>query len=104
MVTLLNTSVLTNYGTYTYEPVTLEQAREIIAAGYNSAIGHQATADIASELLEVPVAVNRATYAQQVGEVALIFKLKTRVGEGRILNREEIDAIGYEFGLLTRID
>jgi len=32
----------------------------------------------------------------------LVFKLKGRVPEGKVLSREELEAIGYEFGLLTR--
>jgi len=69
---------------------------------YESAIGHESTAEIMTELLGVDVRVNRQMAAQEVGTEAIVFKLKTRAPEGRILSREEIEAVGYEFGLLTR--
>ncbi|WP_352432769.1 DUF1874 domain-containing protein [Pyrinomonas sp.] len=37
-----------------------------------------------------------------VGEAALVFRLKRRIPEGKVLNRREIEEVGYEFGLLTR--
>ena len=46
--------------------------------------------------------VNRMEFKQTTDDVALVFKVKQRVSEGRILTREEIEAIGYEFGLLSR--
>lgn len=105
MVTILNTSIITTYGSYDYEPIDLAQARLILAHGappFQSAVGHQATADILTELLEVPVPLNRINYEQQIGERAVVFKLRGRPPEGSILNREQIETIGYDFGLLTR--
>lgn len=80
MITLLNTSILTTCGQFNYKPITLENAREIVA----------------------PLALNRIQYVQNVGEVAIVFKLKGRAPEGVILSRQEVEAMGYEFGLLTR--
>jgi len=101
---LLNTSILTDHGIFGYVPISLEDARQIARReNYESAIGHQATAEILTELLEVPVAVNRTNNKQAPGDQAIVFKLRGRPEEGRILTRSEIDAIGYDFGLLTRI-
>lgn len=101
---LLNTSILTDYGVYGYTPLSLEDA-VLIANRENleSAIGHQATAEILTELLSVPVAVNRTNNKQAPGDQAIVFKLRGRPEEGKILTREDIDRIGYDFGLLTRI-
>ena len=110
---LLNTSILTNFGSYEYKPMGLRDV-QILAYNANdpmigpddgllSAIGHESTAAILSDLLEVPVAMNRIQFAQEVGQSALVFKLKWRAPEGVILSRAEIEAIGYEFGLLTRL-
>ena len=107
-LTLLNTGILTSFGTYTYELLTLEEAcallRQFQQEGktIQSAIGHQATAELLSGLLNYPVAVNRMDFRQTVETAALVFKLKGRVPEGKVLSREELEAIGYEFGLLTR--
>lgn len=104
MLTLLNTSILTTFGQFDYQPITLETARSMVSSGdFESAIGHQATAEILTELLQVPVAVNRVNYSQGVNEKAIVFKLRGRAPEGAILTREQIDAIGYDFGLLERI-
>jgi len=102
MVTLLNTSILTEFGSYNYEPLTLKQARELVQGGYNSAVGHQSTCDVLSTLLGVKVPMNRVQYAQNVGDVALVFKLNGRPEEGKILSAQEIEQIGYLFGKLTR--
>lgn len=102
MVTLLNTSVLTSFGSYNYEPLSLAEVRRLIAEGFTSAVGHSETAEVLSELLNTPVPVNRIEYIQQAGEMAIIFKLRIRVPAGVILSRKELEEIGYEFGLLTR--
>jgi hypothetical protein len=107
---LLNTSVLTNYGTFVYEAVSLEQVRKLISEYQQSgkiiesAIGHASTAELLSLLLEFPVAVNRTEFKQTSDDLALIFKLKQRVTENKVLTREELEAIGYEFGLLKRVE
>jgi Domain of unknown function (DUF1874) len=104
---LLNTSILTAYGNFTYAPMVLTDAQIFVQTAYHglgclSAIGHESTAAILTELLEIPVAVNRIQFAQEVGQDALVFKLKGRAPEGVILSKAEIEKIGYEFGLLTR--
>lgn len=104
MVTLLNTSILTAFGTYRYEPLTLEAARRLVAAGFVSAIGHESTAQMLSALLGITVSVNRFDYQQQPGERAIVFKLKRRSPEGAILTADQLQAIGHEFGLLTRME
>ena len=104
MTTLLNTSILTSYGTYNYVSIELDKVKKIVKrGGVISAIGHQSTADILTKLLSVEVPMNRIVYNQQVGDTAIIFKLKSRADEGKILSIEEIDRMGYEFGILTRI-
>jgi hypothetical protein len=76
--------------------------RRLVIDGFHSAIGHPETAEVLSELLNTPVPVNRAEYIQQPGEKAIVFKLKSRVPAGTILSRQQIEEVGYEFGLLTR--
>jgi uncharacterized protein DUF1874 len=107
-LTILNTGILTSYGKYSYEPLSLEQAKQVLrdyrANGtvVQSAIGHQSTADLLTLLLELPVRVNRSEFKQTTRDVVLVFKPKQRIGEGKVLSREELETIGYEFGLLVR--
>lgn len=105
MLTILNTSILTDFGSYNYDPLSLEGAKEMIANFYSwqSAIGHESTAKIISTLLDIDCPVNRMNYKQKVGDGALIFKLKSRAPEGTILSVEEIENIGYEWGYLVRV-
>ena len=105
MLTLLNTPVITTYGKYEYLPLSLDDARSLVQEQPpQSAIGHAATAEILTELLGVHVAVNRISYAQQPNEAAIVFKLRIRPPEGVILNRQQIEEIGYEFGFLRRTE
>lgn len=102
---LLNTSILTTAGTYSLKDISLDEARELVADNINnldSAIDHQSTAEIMTTLLGVDVPVNRQMFAQEVGQQALVFKLNGRPQEGKILQAEEIEEIGYKFQVLTR--
>lgn len=102
---LLNTSILTTAGNYTLTDITLEEARQIVQENVdnlNSAIGHESTAEIMTTLLEVDVPVNRQMFIQEVGQMAIVFKLNGRPEEGKILSVDEIEAIGYKFQVLER--
>ncbi|MCZ2459990.1 MAG: YddF family protein [Chitinophagales bacterium] len=104
MLALLNTSIVTCYGTYEYKYLTLEDAKKIIQNDFVSYIGHQSTCNILSNLLQVEIPMNRNQYKQHVGDEALIFQLKKRIKEGQVLSSiDQIEAIGYKFGLLKRI-
>lgn len=110
---ILNTSIITAYGSFEYKPISLDQARMLAYNaldpmitpddGIISAVGHQSTAEIITELLQITVAVNRIQFSQRIGQSAIVFKLKGRAPEGTILDRDQIEMIGYEFGLLTRV-
>lgn len=102
---LLNTTILTADGTFSLETITLDEAKALIKKSDEvlSAIGHQSTAEIMTELLEIPVEVNRIIYSQNTGDSALVFKMNGRPPEGVILNRKEIEEYGYSFKLLTKI-
>lgn len=107
-LTVLNTSILTSFGSFSYKEINLEEVKKIVADCdcVESALGHQSTVDVVNSLLndslKEPLEMNRIQYAQQTGDVALIFKLNGRAPEGVILTQEEIEDMGYSFGLLER--
>lgn len=104
---LLNTSIITTEGTFTLKGISLKEAQEIIKENKEnllSAIGHQSTAEIMSNLLNSEITVNRINFAQEVGQKALVFKLNGRTPEGVILSAKEIENIGYTFQLMERLD
>lgn len=106
-VALLNTSIATTSGTFKLEDITLTRAKNIIKNNTDnllSAIGHDSTAQIMSELLENKIEVNRIQFEQKVEQQAIVFKLNGRPPEGTILSLEDIEKIGYKFQLLTRIN
>jgi len=102
---ILNTRsfVFISEGDYSLRKINLEEAQQL-AQEYEilSAVGHVSTAEILTELLGVHVPVNPIMFVQEPGQIALIFKLRGRLPEGKILNREEIENIGYDFFTLIR--
>lgn len=101
---LLNAAVITDYGDWRFEgPLALERARQIAKAGFISAIGHESTAQVLGTLLQMPVHANRLSISMAPGDRALVFRLNRRLPEARVLTEEELQDIGYELGLLTRL-
>ena len=100
---ILNTSILTNTGTYELKDISLQEAQRLVQENeILSAVGHQSTAEILTTLLDTEIPMNRIQFAQETGQRALVFKLNGRPEEGKILSQEEIEAIGYKFQLLTK--
>ena len=100
-IAILNTTILTADGDFTLQAISLDEAKQLIKdKEILSAVGHESTAQILTELLEVDVPLNRIQFKQQSGQKALCFKLNGRPQEGTILTAEEIEKIGYEFKLL----
>jgi hypothetical protein len=100
---LLNSPVLTAYGKYSFEAIALTEAKEWAKNSFISAIGHAGTAELLSVLLEVDVSVNRVRIEMETEDEALVFRLLTRMEEGRVFSREEIAQLPFEFGLLTKL-
>jgi hypothetical protein len=102
MLYLLNTPILTAHGTWVFTPLALDDAKAMLQQGWQSAIGHQGTAELLSALLATEIPMNRVSITMQTGDEAVIFRVKTRLPEGQVLSREEIENLDYEFGLLKK--
>lgn len=106
----LNTSIITAYGSYRYNPIDLIEVKERIRFAKNkgieilSAIGHDATAQILSGLTGIDIPVNRIQYEQDKCDLVIVFKLNGRPPEGKILTREEMEEIGYTFADLQKVN
>lgn len=106
-IVFLNTSIVTSPGNWTMsEPMSLQSIKEFVEAvkdrGFESAIGHEATASVMSKLLGMEIKVNRRDFIQKSRQIAIVFKMKSRAPEGKILTEEEMEKIGYDFFLLTK--
>lgn len=103
---ILNAPILTNWGTYQFGPLSVEAASAMLHYGnqdFISAVGHEATAQVLSKLLEVTVPVNRVAVKMEHGDKAIVFRLLQRLSEGKVLSEEEMESVPYELGLLSSV-
>ena len=99
---LLNTSIITTTGTYKMVDLTLAQANK---DNLLSAIGHSATADVLKKLLGVDVQANRIVFSQDIGQQAIVLKMKGRLPDDvKDLTIDDMHQIGFDLFLLTRLD
>jgi len=102
---LFNGTVATTNGLYRINDIDVDMAKRYIKQyGFISAIGHKATAEIMSELLGINIPMNRIQFHQEIGQIAVVFKLNERPPEGDILNRQEMERIGYSFKIMERLE
>jgi predicted nucleotidyltransferase len=79
--------------------ISIEQAREMLEKEYyTSAIGHEATAKLLSNILGQEIPFNRIQITLQPKDRLLAFLLKKRLPEGTVIKTvEELEQIGYTF-------
>jgi hypothetical protein len=80
--------------------VSKEEVKEIIKEGFVSAVGHQSTAQILSELLDIPIPFNRIQIKLMPNDIIIVFQLLTRLDEGKVLTKEEISSLPFKFFLI----
>lgn len=86
--------------------ISVEEARNIVNKTKQivSAVGHESTAKALSILLGIPVEVNRVSIFFDVNDEAIVFTLKTRLPEGKVIQDvAELEKIGYELFHVVRV-
>jgi hypothetical protein len=101
MLYVLNSPILTSFGTFVYRPLSLAEAINLLKQGFVSAVGHEATASFLSQLTGVQIPVNRIQIQMKPGDSAIVFQVLTRLPEGKVLSEEELKAVPYRLGILT---
>ncbi|MBX0310436.1 MAG: DUF1874 domain-containing protein [Sulfurihydrogenibium sp.] len=92
-------SMLTrDYAKLTVREMTLQEAKSFLKTyGFVSAIGHFSTAELLTSLLEMNVEMNRIQVKLEPSDVVIVFQLQTRLSEGQVLSREELEKLQYKF-------
>lgn len=98
---LFNTNIIPGEAVVRVREITPSEAAKLAANGFVSAIGHESTAAAFGEIIGQDVPVNRIQAAPVDGDTAVSLKLNGRLPEGQILDRAQLDEIGYT---LYRID
>jgi len=75
--------------------ITVQEARAILSHGFVSAIGHEGTAQVLSQLLGISIKANRVTVFMQPGDIGVHFFLKQRLPEGKVLSAEELKQLDF---------
>lgn len=102
LIGILNCAIITSEGDFSYKKTTLEEVKSLLENAYISAVGHQGTAQLLSTLIGKSIPSNRIQFKQEEGQTCIVFSLKKRIEEGRILSIEEIEEVGYDFFLLKK--
>lgn len=104
-VALFNGTVATTNGLYSIDDIDINAAKKYIKEyGFISAIGHEATAEIMSIILDENIHMNRIQFHQEIGQKAIALKLKERPPEGTVLTRKEVEDIGYNLKIMERLE
>lgn len=100
---ILNSPIITSYGVYNYQKLTVEQVTSLLQDDFISAIGHEGTAKLLSRIVGVEIPVNRVQISMEVGDLAIVFRVLQRLPEGKVLTAEELSKVPYELGILEKV-
>jgi len=92
--------------TVKFEKISLEEARNLLKRDeiFVSAVGHEGTAEILGNLLDRGVLFNRiAISLLDSNDILIVFQLKGRLPEGKILQEDEIKKLEYTFYKISLI-
>jgi len=84
--------------------VDAEKAKSLLQAqSFTSAVGHNGTSEILNSLLGIGVPMNRIALKLQKGDALIVFQLLTRLEEGKVLSKEEVEKLPFKFFLVEVI-
>jgi len=83
------------------EQINLQQVKSLLVEPFQSAVGHESTAQIITKLTGTLIPVNRISLSLMKKDRLIVFQLLQRLEEGRILTQEELVNLPYKFLLVT---
>jgi hypothetical protein len=83
----------------------IDEVKEMLSSSFVSCIGHKATADLLTKLLNMnkEIETNRISIKLNKHDRIIIFQLLQRLEEGRVLSEDELRKIPYVFYLVEVI-
>ena len=81
--------------------IDIDEVKRLLRHGFVSAVGHEATATLLSQLLGFEVRANRIQVSLGTDDKLIVFQLMGRLPEGRVLSEEELKTLPYQFFLVT---
>ena len=73
--------------------LSIEEVKELLSQGFESAIGHESTAKILTQLLGVEVPTRRIMVTLEPEITLIVFQLMERLPEGKILTERELQQL-----------
>ena len=99
MLYILNTLIVPvnfdedNEITVKMKRINVDEAKFLLAGEFESAVGHQSTAEVISKILGVKIHPERKTIFFKKGDMGIHFFLRERLPEGKILSQEELEKL-----------
>jgi len=84
--------------------ISIDRASELLKSEFCSAIGHQSTAELLSQLLNIEVDMKRLQVGFKPGDLAIAFKTRYRAEEGKIYSFNELEEIEFDLFLMEFFD
>ncbi len=104
MLYIMNAPVLTSFGYFSFVVLDWGVAEQMLKhIEWTSAVGHQGTAEILSEILKTEILMNRIEVEMEEGDKAIVFWLRKRLPEGTIATKEQLLKADYTIALMHRI-
>jgi hypothetical protein len=83
------------------EEISLNQVKSLLDDPFQSAVGHQSTAEIITKLVGTNVPTNRISLSLIKKDKLIVFQLLQRLEEGKVLTEQELSQLPYKFLLVT---